>query len=532
MKKLISLALVLSLVALSGVTAFASTDSGTVGDLTWSFDSATGVLTVSGSGDMPSFDTSAPWYGYMSQIKKIVVKNGVTSISDNAFSRGNVLESVELADSVTAIGAHAFEQTGTLNSVKLGTGLQTIAEFAFYGCYSLEAVELPDGVVAVCEYAFASCNALSEVVLPDTVEFLGMGAFANCRGLKSVRLGGGFGIIGESAFTGCASLESFTIPEGIVSVGAQAFFDCTSLKWISIPDSVDEFDDSALAYCSALETVYGYDDLRPSLEAGVSFVAVDRRAIADIDNSGFVDALDYALVKRAVLGTYDIVSPLLHVADCNKDSVVDALDYAFLKRAVLGTVELPSIATYTEGELMEATWWILNLANHPANSQSEIFTESYENLSPEAVSQVVYRAHFDTIAEYEVEDESCMVYIVPTEVFSGLATISFGYTYDFTSLHAYDSAAPYATRFQYDADSDSVVISIEAMGWGPESGYDYGGYEIWSASEALVNIVYNTVDEETGEVLSTSDFGILKIKKMKDGTLRYLGFEYWEYPCV
>ncbi len=57
----------------------------------------------------------------------------------------------------------------------------------------------------------------------------------------------------------------------------------------------------------------------------------------DINGDTTLDALDYALLKRAVLGTYEMSGDAMSYADINKDDNIDALDYALLKRAVLGT---------------------------------------------------------------------------------------------------------------------------------------------------------------------------------------------------
>ena len=53
--------------------------------LLWSFDGATGELTISGTGEMPNYTTNAPWYAYRDSIKTVVIEDGVTSIGGGAF---------------------------------------------------------------------------------------------------------------------------------------------------------------------------------------------------------------------------------------------------------------------------------------------------------------------------------------------------------------------------------------------------------------------------------------------------------------
>ncbi|MBQ9847993.1 MAG: DUF4855 domain-containing protein [Clostridia bacterium] len=62
--------------------------------------------------------------------------------------------------------------------------------------------------------------------------------------------------------------------------------------------------------------------------------------LGDINKDGNVNAVDYALVKRAVLGTYLPDSEGLAASDINGDGEVTAIDYALIKRNVLGTYKI------------------------------------------------------------------------------------------------------------------------------------------------------------------------------------------------
>lgn len=81
--------LLFSAIPLGTITVSAASDSGTCGDnLTWSFDTETGVLDITGSGAMTnySFSSHAPWYSYRSSVKTVNIGNNVTSIGSYAFS--------------------------------------------------------------------------------------------------------------------------------------------------------------------------------------------------------------------------------------------------------------------------------------------------------------------------------------------------------------------------------------------------------------------------------------------------------------
>ena len=86
MRKKLFLLLVGVLTAVCGVAQ----TSGTCGDnLTWSFDSETGTLTISGTGAMADWwSIPRPWDGISSQIKQVIIGYGVTRIGASAFNNG------------------------------------------------------------------------------------------------------------------------------------------------------------------------------------------------------------------------------------------------------------------------------------------------------------------------------------------------------------------------------------------------------------------------------------------------------------
>ncbi len=59
--------------------------------------------------------------------------------------------------------------------------------------------------------------------------------------------------------------------------------------------------------------------------------------LGDASEDGSVNALDYQMLKRAVLGTYTLSDTQKLAGDINGDGSVNALDYQLLKRACLGT---------------------------------------------------------------------------------------------------------------------------------------------------------------------------------------------------
>lgn len=67
--------------------------------------------------------------------------------------------------------------------------------------------------------------------------------------------------------------------------------------------------------------------------------------LGDITLDGCIDAQDYFLLKRYVLGTYSMDSAQRLCADLNKDGTIDEQDFLLLKNVILGTASLPQTGT-------------------------------------------------------------------------------------------------------------------------------------------------------------------------------------------
>ena len=124
----------------------AAESSGTCGEnLKWTL-SETGILTVSGTGEMPIYSElyPAPWYSHRNDIRVIVVEEGITTIGNRAFRGLEHVVSVTLPSTLKTIGNYAFLNCTQLKMVSFSEGLETIKEGAFESCESLMAIRLPE----------------------------------------------------------------------------------------------------------------------------------------------------------------------------------------------------------------------------------------------------------------------------------------------------------------------------------------------------------------------------------------------------
>ncbi len=120
-------------------------DCGWCGDnLFWEFDSSTGKVVITGSGDMYDYDPDweNPWVEceIASQVKEVSLPRGLTRIGDYAFYSCTALTSINLPSSVKTIGEGAFEQCQSLVSLYLPKNVTLIDAYAFTGCTKLRYV--------------------------------------------------------------------------------------------------------------------------------------------------------------------------------------------------------------------------------------------------------------------------------------------------------------------------------------------------------------------------------------------------------
>ena len=246
-----------------------------------------GTLTISGSGEMPSYSetVTAPWYAKRMKITSVVIGSGVTYVGSYAFNACLKLTSVDLPAGVIDIGSFAFQNCSKLTSVKIPASVKWIGQGAFYGCTSLKSVTLPEnayigsgkvngysdkGAFEACtgltsvtvlagarftQNTFAGCTSLTSISIPESMTEIPHGSFKGCTGLTSVTIPKSVTKIANFAFSGCTSLTGVTIPDGVTSVGHRAFEECSGLTNVHIPDSVISIDTYAFYGCSGLKSI-------------------------------------------------------------------------------------------------------------------------------------------------------------------------------------------------------------------------------------------------------------------------------------
>ncbi len=259
----------------SFTTAATEGDFGENSCLHW--EVSTGVLsgktlTISGSGAMPDFDfpngNLAPWWNYEAlgmltsfgsfklegELKKVVIKDGVTNVSNYALFCLPAATQVTLPDSVTSIGRYGIAMCSKLTGLSIPKGVTGIGDFGLAGD-GLTAVTLPDGLQSLGRGAFDSCASLTNTTLPAAITAVPGKCFADCTKLLNVKYAGTVTAIGDLAFESCKALTAAPIPETVTEIGASAFTGCTALTDVTIPAGVSTIPEDCFRGCTALTDI-------------------------------------------------------------------------------------------------------------------------------------------------------------------------------------------------------------------------------------------------------------------------------------
>lgn len=192
-------------------------------NITWSFDTDTGLLKFEGTGKManygPDDNLVSPWLRH-----------------------ANYILSAEIGDEITSIGSCAF-----------------------YFCTKLSSAVIPEGVTTIGDSAFSNCQNLKEIYIPSTVEKIGTRTFSLDIGLEKITVSennpvfhsDGNCIIETATKTLLSGCNTSVIPTdgSVTAIGDWAFSGCKKLSSIVIPDCITSIGENPFVFCDNLSTV-------------------------------------------------------------------------------------------------------------------------------------------------------------------------------------------------------------------------------------------------------------------------------------
>ena len=217
------------------------------------FSDCTGLTNVTIPGTVSIVDGGA--FRGCTGLTSITIPASVTEFGGSAFAGCTGITNVTIPGTVSFIGGGAFKGCSGLTSVTILEDVTGIGEEAFADCTTLAKITIPSSVNFLGGSAFAQCAQLTSVVIPDGVVQVNEYAFADCARLTSVTLGSNVATIGACAFWGCFNLANITLPHSVTQIGYGAFHGCASLTHVTISDHVTSIGDSAFYGCAKLADV-------------------------------------------------------------------------------------------------------------------------------------------------------------------------------------------------------------------------------------------------------------------------------------
>ena len=226
------------------------------------------------------YDASEIGYYYRNKkVKTGIVKEGVESISYNAFLECENLKTLYIESSV-------------LSSLKKQSD-----EIIFYGCNNLEKVaitddnpnftvvddiiyskdmtrlirclpakkgkvNIPSSVTKIESRAFYGCKYLEgELVIPDSVKELGSYAFSDCLSEIPLKIGSGIENIGDSTFENSKFTGQLIIPNNVKRINRRAFFNCYNFTGeLILSENLSYIDSEAFEGCSSISGTLKFPD--------------------------------------------------------------------------------------------------------------------------------------------------------------------------------------------------------------------------------------------------------------------------------
>jgi len=405
--------------------------SAQIGESEVSWELVDGVLTISGTGDMPTDftwnGTNNPWYDQRTSITSVVIGNDVTSIGNFAFNGCTELTEVTFGNSITSIGNNAFVDCVKLTEITIPNGVKSIGNQSFDYCMGLTSVTIPNSVTSIGNRAFGVCMQLTEIIIPNSVESIGNQAFYNCSELTEITIPNSVESIGVGAFLSCGKLTeinvgesnanfasadgvlfnknkstliecpggktgAYVIPNSVTSVGEGAFQSCVKLTAITIPNLVESIGNYAFQNCTGLTSVVIPNSVTSvgegafSLCSGLTSVVIPN-SVKSIENSAFfrcskltaitIPNLVTTIKNSAFSGCKGLTSVVI------PNSVTYVGDNAFKECSELTAVTIGSSASidYSVFEKCTKLKQVVNLKEIPQSIGANVFQDvSIENV--------------------------------------------------------------------------------------------------------------------------------------------------------
>lgn len=225
------IALQILFVLLSALSIRAEVLTGSCGTCcTYSYDTETRVLTISGTGELELLPKEGLTKNYGAIVDKVVITYGITSIAASAIANLKAFSEITIPETVRSIGGKNFYSTKMtrLNIPSIGwwCGLE------LNGQYSIPFNNSNSPITSVFVDNGEGYSEITDIVIPQDCKEIKNYQFYRFRNIKSVDLAN-VQIVNPNAFSGCTALREVKANDKI-AMYTGAFSTCTSLSEVRL----------------------------------------------------------------------------------------------------------------------------------------------------------------------------------------------------------------------------------------------------------------------------------------------------------
>lgn len=268
MKKIINIFVLLFILT----SVHAEVHKGNCGqNLKWRLDTETGILNITGYGDMTDYSffyVYSPWRSrdLNNYIKTISFPEGLTHIGEASFVYCFSLTSFNIPDNVIDIAPQAFYGCDGLLDLTIGNGVHVIGAQAFSRCFKLKYIKIPSNVDSIGSEAFSNCTKLQAVYITDLSKW--------CRTLFHDTQSNPLRYA-EHLYLNDIEIIDLVIPQEVTKISHGVFYFCKSIKTLHIHKNVTNIGSGCFGYCTGLRRITCEASEPPALGSRV-FDEVDK----------------------------------------------------------------------------------------------------------------------------------------------------------------------------------------------------------------------------------------------------------------
>ena len=166
----------------------------------------------------------------------LVIPDSVTSVGANAFSNTGY-ESLTLSSSLSTVGSRAFSGMTNVKNVVIPEGVTSLGDYSLSFMPSLESVTFPSSLTSIGVSAFTlegRSNNVRNLTIPATLTNIASDAFNSFKNVENLVISEGVTSITAGEFRGMSGVKNLVIPESVTSIANNAFDGMTGLESVTI----------------------------------------------------------------------------------------------------------------------------------------------------------------------------------------------------------------------------------------------------------------------------------------------------------